>query len=395
MLRTRLQRGLAGWAEAVVLSLLMMAAGAANSAAQTQSPTAQQPPATPGTVQPAPNGSQKAGSQSSQEIHIRSNLVETPVTVTDSNGDLVYDLSKQDFQVFDNGHLQQIQSLAISNRQLAVVILIQADDSVKPLLKQLTPLVPIFSDLLLGPKGRAAVMSYSNRVKELQDFSNSGDALRSTFKHLTARGGQARLNDAMTRAIALLNRQPKTDRRILIVFSDGSDSGSETSERDVIARAARADVTVYALGFSRTQALFKSQPQSTVPDPANSNVARSMPPNSIHTPTEAENTYGTPGEGLSLLDAAGRLISSKVMRNHGPLATYASTTGGVFYHQWSERSLQDHLSRIADEIHSQYQLAYVPNDLNQAGFHRIEVRVARRGLKVRARAGYFYPWVTP
>jgi hypothetical protein len=57
--------------------------------------------------------------------------------------------------------------------------------------------------------------------------------------------------------------------------------------------------------------------------------------------------------------------------------------------------LQDNLSRIADEIHSQYELAYVPNDLSQAGFHRIQVRVVERGLKVRARAGYYFPWVTP
>jgi VWFA-related protein len=391
----RRQSGYLGRAGMLVLSLLMVAGGAGSLAAQAKSPAAQQPPAGPTEVRQAPENPQDPGDQGDNQIRVLSNLVATPVTVMDSKGELVYDLSKKDFQVFDNGTPQQIESLAITSRPLAVVILIQTNDAVKPLLPQLQPLAPIFSSLLLGPQGRAAVMSYADRVSELQEFSSSGDALASTLKHLSARGGQARLNDAMARAIALLARQPLKERRILIVFSDGSDSGSETSEQDVIERAARADVSVYGLGFSRTQALFKAGPQAPAPNPADTNVARSMPPNSIPTPTAAENTYGTPGEGLPLLDAAGRLLRSKTGHNKGPLEAYASYTGGVFYHHWSEHALQDQLSRIADEIHSQYELAYVPNDLNQTGFHRIEVRVMRSGVEVRTRAGYYYPWGTP
>jgi hypothetical protein len=48
------------------------------------------------------------------------------------------------------------------------------------------------------------------------------------------------------------------------------------------------------------------------------------------------------------------------------------------------------LAHLAAEAHSQYELAYVPSTLSTPGFHRIEVRVRRSGVKVRARAGYFF-----
>ncbi|HVB28458.1 MAG TPA: hypothetical protein VNG91_01485, partial [Terriglobia bacterium] len=53
-------------------------------------------------------------------------------------------------------------------------------------------------------------------------------------------------------------------------------------------------------------------------------------------------------------------------------------------------ALQVHLSEIAADIHSQYLLAYVPDDLSQRGLHRLEVKVSRAGVKVRTRRGYFY-----
>ncbi|HET7101316.1 MAG TPA: hypothetical protein VFJ52_09215, partial [Terriglobia bacterium] len=85
-----------------------------------------------------------------------------------------------------------------------------------------------------------------------------------------------------------------------------------------------------------------------------------------------------------------RGAQSKIFSNDAE--TYAQYTGGVFYAQWSSHALQNHLSRIAADIHSQYLLTYVPNDLSETGFHRLEVKVNRKDLKleIRTRRGYFY-----
>jgi len=57
--------------------------------------------------------------------------------------------------------------------------------------------------------------------------------------------------------------------------------------------------------------------------------------------------------------------------------------------------VQDELNRIASEIQSQYEIAYVPHAPSINGFHRIEVHVDRSGVKVRTKAGYFLGGTNP
>jgi VWFA-related protein len=101
----------------------------------------------------------------------------------------------------------------------------------------------------------------------------------------------------------------------------------------------------------------------------------------------------TPIPGIPIMVATGEIIHSGLARS--TLEYFAGYTGGVFYSHWSDKKVQDQLNRIASEIQSQYELAYVPDSSGEAGFHRIEVRVSRPGTRVRARAGYFSPGKTP
>jgi VWFA-related protein len=331
--------------------------------------------------------------QPATDIHVLSNLVTTPVTVVDRGGEFVYDLGEKDFRIFDNGVPQRIQSFEPPARPLAVVILIQTSGSVAPLLGQLRPLAPVLSDLLLGPQGQAAVLEFSDRIDVAQDFSNSSERLDKTLKDLREGGDPARLNDALARAVSMLQRRPQSERRIVVAFSDGFDAGSETSDQDIIERVASADVTIFGLGFSRTQALLKQKPQAPVPNPLDTNVTRPVPPGTIPTPTNEQNTYGNPGSGNAVIGAADAVVRSAI--GTPPLERYAAYSGGVFYSHWKEKALQDQLSNIATEVHSQYELAYVPDTLSQPGFHRIEVRVSRPGARVRTRAGYYYTATKP
>lgn len=71
------------------------------------------------------------------------------------------------------------------------------------------------------------------------------------------------------------------------------------------------------------------------------------------------------------------------------LATYSGYTGGVVYTPLKVRSFQNTLQQIALDINSEYVLTYVPDDLKQEGFHRIQVQVSMSGLRVHTRSGYF------
>ncbi len=329
----------------------------------------------------------------SSDIRVLSNLVVTPVTVLDSKGEFVYDLEEKDFKVFDNGVPQRIENFDMEMRPLAAVIVVQTNGMVAPLLDDVHPLGSMFSGLLLGEQGQAAVVTYDDRINQVQDFSNESDLLKNTLAGLKGRGDKARLNDALSRAVSMLEKRPKAERRVVVAFSDGFDKGSETTEEEIVHRATAAEVSIYGLGFNPAQELLKKKPEGPQPSPLDTNVTRPLPPGTAPTPTNSENVYGAPVPAVDILVATGQIIRSALASSL--LEVYAGYTGGVFYSHWSKKALQEQLSRIASEVHSQYELAYVPDTLDKMGFHRIEVQVGRKGVKVRTRAGYFYPASSP
>lgn len=322
------------------------------------------------------------------KIQIQSPLVTTPVTVLDASGEFVYDLDEGDFRVLDSGVPQRLERFEVESRPMAMVIVIQTNRAVAPLLDQVRPLGPVFSTLLLGEEGKAAVIFFDEGVHVAQEFSSDSDRLAATLHDFTARGDKARMNDALMRAIELLEKRRREERRIILAFSDGFDAGSDTRKEDVVGRATGAEVGIYGLGFNPAEALLAQKPELPPPSPLDTNVTRPLPPGVTPTPTASQNVYGTPIPVVPILIATGEIIRSAFASSL--LEYYAGYTGGVFYSHWSQKALERQLTRIASEINSQYELAYVPDTLEQRGFHRIEVQVRRPGVKVRTRAGYFY-----
>jgi VWFA-related protein len=375
---------LARFLKALPLAALLAVAQAT---ARAQDSISGGPPVFPGKKNAAvdPKGEK---TQQGPSIRVQSPIVTAPVTVIDASGEFVYDLEQKDFKILDNGVQQRIERFEPSVQEpIAAVIVIQTSDSVAPLLEQVKPLGSLFSTLLLGQSGEAAVLLYDDRVRTALDFSNDSDKLSAALKAITPQGSKARLNDALERAIVMLSKRPPTERRVIIAFSDGSDHGSETQRDEVVRRATTAGTAIYGLRFNPAEALLKQKPQGGPYSPLDANVTRPLPPGVVPTPTASTAVYDTPVPVVPIVVASGQVIRSTVASTL--LEFYAGYTGGVFHSHWSASALQDQLNNIASEIQSQYELAYVPDSLKQPGFHRIEVQVDRPGVKVRARAGYF------
>jgi VWFA-related protein len=333
-------------------------------------------------------------SETEPRIRVPVNLVVAPVTVINSKGDYVFDLQEKDFEVLDNGVRQHIEQFSLEQHPLSAVIVVEANSTSAPLLDEVRPLGPVFSSLMLGPQGEAAVVTYGDQIRDVQNFTQNSDELESALRRLEAQSGSAHLNDALAHAIELLESQPKENRRIIVAFSDGHDLGSKTSKEEVVQRAVNAGITIYGLGFSPGRALLARQPKAPPPNPEVVNMALPAPPNQAPQPSNVENTYEVPQLPIvPIILESGEMIRSIVAKN--ALEFYAGYTGGVCYASWSKKPLQDELNRIADEIQSQYEIAYVPHAPSANGFHRIEVRVDRSGVKVRTRAGYFLGGTSP
>jgi len=321
-------------------------------------------------------------------IRVQANLVTAPVTVINSNGDFVFDLKEKDFEVLDNDVPQHIEQFSLELHALAAVIVVETNSTSGPLLDEVRPLGPVFSGLMLGPEGKAGVVTYGDQIRVVQDFSQESGKLESALRGLEARGSSVHLNDALACAIAMLEDRPKEERRVIVVFSDGHDLGSETRKEEVVQRAVNAGITIYGVGFSPSRALLGRQAKAPEITAMDASMARPVPPGSALTPTTEMNTYDVPTlPVVPLLLATGEMVRSTIAKS--ALEFYAGRTGGVCYSHWSKKAVQDELNRIANEIQSQYEIAYVPHAPSGNGFHRIEVRVDRGGVKVRTRPGYF------
>jgi VWFA-related protein len=344
-----------------------------------------------------PKQEQPADAKSDKDearIRVQTNMVTAPVTVINSNGDFVYDLEEKDFEVLDNDVRQRIDQFSVELNSLAAVIVVETNSTSGPLLDEVRPLGPVFSDLLLGPQGEAGVVTYGDKIRVLQDFTQDSNKLETALRGLEARGSSTDLNDALARAIAMLENQPKEERRVIVVFSDGHDMGSQTRREEVVQRAVNAGITIYGLGFSPTRAFLGRQPKAPEVTAMDASGARPVPPGMVPTTTTEMNTYDVPTlPVVPIMLATGEMVRSIIIKD--ALEYYSGYTGGVCYSHWSKKAVQDELNRIADEIRSQYEIAYVPHAPSQNGFHRIQVRVDRKDVRVRTRAGYFSGGTNP
>jgi len=369
------------------LCLLSMALAIVCSPGGTWAQTGGSPPPDPAKADPGDQTQQEQAPYKLPPVIIRN--VTTPVTVFDSAGQFVYDLVQDEFKVYDNGEPQKIVYFDSEMRRLSLVIVVETNEATSHFLDSVRPLGSLFSEGVMGPQGEVAVLTYSDRVDTPLDFTSNGDKLDTVLRGLQGRGGGMHLDDAIARALSMLDHRPKSDRKVAIIFSDGYNIGSQTSRGEIVKRAMNSDITIYGLGFSPLKGLWERPMKDPPPDLASQSVARAMPPNVAPTPTASENIYDTSDINIvSILLGLGEEAKKPLFKSS--LQYFSRYSGGLYFQKWGKDTVQEALNRIATEIHSQYELAYSPGAPIEPGFHKIEVQVRRPGAKVRARSGWFY-----
>jgi len=323
------------------------------------------------------------------KIRTHVTLVNTPVTVVNEKGQLVYDLDAQDFRLTDNGVRQRITNVDLGNNPLSLVIVIETSSRIEPLLPEIRKTGIVFTETVIGPQDEAAVVGFNDSVDTLLDFTTSRDKVLDTMNQLQAGTAHARLFDAMATGIEMLSRlqpQPTADlperRRVMVIMSEVTDVGSETHLSAVLKRAQLSNVVIYSLGISRTLAEWKAPSKELMPQLVPEGIfPQPNLPGSIQTPETEATRYGY-GNLINLM----RNVKSQFTQT---LQIAASRTGGQYISTFKGKSMQTAVDEIGGELHSQYSLTYEPAGTKATGYHVIQVRVNRANLKVRARPGYY------
>ena len=286
----------------------------------------------------------------------RGDAVRVFATVTDRDGRLVPALSQQDFEVRDDGKSQPLVQFDNSPQPIRLVLMLDVSGSMAGNL----PLLRTAAEQLirrLRPNDVARVGSFGADVVISPEFTRDIPALLRAIPEDIPYDAPTPLWRAMQEAMNTFGDNDD-QRRVILVLSDGKDTGSfdmrhrPSSEADVIDRARDEDVMIYAVGMRSRPRERPMQRGPIVPGQMPSMMLEDLP---------------DPG-----------------------LAKVAEETGGGYAEIKGGENMGEAFAEVADELHSQYLLGYVPPRRDGKG-HKIDVRLAAKGMKARSRRSYIAP----
>ena len=264
----------------------------------------------------------------------KSNVRTVPIyaTVVDSSGRLVPDLEQADFQILDNGKPADVSLFSNESQPFTAVVMLDTSASMTANLKLLNRAAEQFL-LRLLPVDKAQVGAFNDKIQLSGTFTNNRDELIGALNDLYF-GNPTRLNDGIAAGLDAL--QGIDGRRVVLVFTDGEDTSSKTGFKTVLERARDEEVMVYSIGL------------------------------------ESEYFNGM------------RVVKSRPSRD---LRKISDETGGGYFELLKTVDLAPTFSRVAQELRSQYLIGFAPAALD-GKVHKLEVKVTRPGMTVRARRSY-------
>lgn len=267
----------------------------------------------------------------------RSSVQTVPIyaTVLDITGRLTTDLKEEDFTVLDNGKPATITLFDTTVQPIAVFVALDMSGSMINAIDRAKDAAEAFL-LRLLPKDRAILASFEDKIITSKVFSSNRDQLIRFVRTGLQYGNGTRLWDAVDWGVNDLKNQP--ERKVVLVLSDGADSGSKNDKDDVLARAQESHVMVYAIGI--------------------------------------RNRYRGGMNGEFIISEPDRFLRK-----------LTAETGGGNFEVAKDADLNSTFTRVADELHRQYLIGIAPATLD-GKVHKLDVRVKVPGMTVRARQSY-------
>jgi len=347
-----------------------------------------------------------------QQPAFRTDTSTVPVyaTVVDGSGRLVTDLTRDDFDVFDNGKRQELTVFTNDIQPITIVIMLDRSGSMVRNYELVQDAAERFV-ANLRDDDKVRLGSFSNRIQidPAAFTSDRNELIRILHDELQGPGTTPLWNATWSAMDALRHEQ---GRRVVLVFTDGFNTpdwrGMNARFSDVRARAANDGVMVYAIGLADT--CGQSQPRTRwpgrplfqqrrpgrggpaiprgptgrtpgLPDPFGRGGRGPMGRPPVPAPLPPGDVFGRgPGD-------SGPLWNCVESKPDPDLKELASVSGGGYFELSAREDLGSTFARVADELHQQYLLGFVPATLD-GKTHTLEVRLRRPAMTVRARQSY-------
>ena len=304
-------------------------------------------------------------------------VVNVPATVRNKHGQIMRNLSRNDFILEEDGRPQEIRYFAMdADLPVTLGLLVDTSLSQRRVLEDERSASYKFLDRMLRQEQDKAFIIHFDRDSELlQDLTSDRRQLEAALQDLHTpdretrvsggggrRGGRGGwgepgtvLYDAVYLASDELMRKQQ-GRKALIILSDGVDTGSKVTLERAIEAAQRADTIVYSILFYDAQAYGGGL--GTI------------------------GGWGGRG-GIPIPLPGGHSDGKKVLER------MSKETGGRLFEVSSKMPIDNVYAQIADELRNQYSLGYSPDRASDRGYHKIQLRTRDKDLIVQARSGYY------
>jgi len=287
-------------------------------------------------------------------------LVNVVVTVTDSHGRYIPNLTEDDFILEEDGRAQHISHFSQDrNVPVGVGVLLDTSGSMDRKIRTAVEAVDRFVRRI-HPDDEIFLMTFSGRPVLRQDFTNDREKLSEALKRIIPTGGTT-LYDAMAEGVTKVASSRHAKRAILLI-TDGQDTASAVKLDDVLESIRMSDLVVYPIGISPL----------------------------TYAKGADRNAWGWPLPGL--ITGKSGVPGKRDEVDMSVLRAFAENSGGRAFLLAESligrgSQIEKILDAIAEELRSQYTLGYYPPRADDGRYHSIRIRT-RTGDAVRARHGY-------
>jgi len=335
-------------------------------------------------------------SQQTPPITLNVSAVNLLATVRDKHGNLVHNLSKDDFTLDQDGKSQSITYFAKeSDLPLTLGLLVDTSLSQRRVLDQERAASRSFLDRVLREdKDKAFLIHFDHEVELLQDLTSSREKLLAAIdqihtpqfsqsssgggssggdgngggggrgSHGHGHGGGTLLYDSIYLASGELMKKQQ-GRKALVILTDGVDHGSKESLAEAIESAQRADTLIYCILFADKEEGHDNH-------------------GGFGGPRMGGGGMGGRGGGYPRRTEESRPDGKKILEQ------IAKTSGGRFFEVSKKETLDKIYADIDEELRNQYVLGYSPDKPDATvGYHKLHLAVKQKDLQVQTRDGFY------
>lgn len=269
-------------------------------------------------------------------------LVLLPVSVEDRRGRRVRGLKQDDFKVYEDRVLQNIEFFSVESQEpLAIAFLLDVSGSMRQLgkLEAAKEAIRYFVDSL-RPRDRFGLVCFADeQVAWVTEFTSDRERFLERLD-VQEGFGQTALNDAVAETPGLVFENDIELKKAIVLVTDGVDNVSRLSTEEAIAAAQKVNVPIYTIGFTSIPAFL--------------------------------------------------LEKEEYSYNMGVIRRFSEDTGGAMFVVRDPDELKDASARIEQELRYQYVIGYRPTrTLWDGSFRAVQLQTSNPRLTVRTRKGYF------